>query len=158
MGGAAISCGRPSPRCAMLMKVLRMYLPRNNHAGRCVAKRMSPKPRRDTSEHKQHVSASAIPQYQRHFIVTSAYTCRSRTQGTNKYTVVEELTQGSVVQAMDEVVQNLRAPRLRHDLAADLGVPGRELLRRREGGRCNETNILFILRFYLLPGRFRKHL
>ena len=60
-----------------------------------MAKRMSVKPRRDTSEHKQHVSASATPQYQRHFIFTSAYTYRRRPQGINKYTVVEELTQGS---------------------------------------------------------------
>ena len=56
---------------------------------------MPVKPQRDTSEHKQHVSTSATPQYQRHFIFTSAYTYRRRTQGINKYKVVEELTQGS---------------------------------------------------------------
>ena len=55
---------------------------------------------------------------------------------------------------MDEVVQNLRAPGLRHDLAADLGIPRGELLRRREEGWCNETNILL----FIIPDRFRRHL
>lgn len=78
VGGAAISCGRPSPRCATLRNVLRTYLPRKNHAGGCVAKGMSVKSRSDTSEHEQRVSARVIPQYQLHqFIFNSV--ARTRT-------------------------------------------------------------------------------
>ena len=62
-----------------------------------MTKGMSVKPRTDTSEHKQRVSASVTPQYQHHFInyERRAYTYRRRTQGINKYKVVEEPTQGS---------------------------------------------------------------